>query len=570
MPYLADLTGYIRRQSDSHINPVGGNAATTSKSRRAGATGAVSSLHIPFNQYHSRAHTASTFVHLNFPSLDREHSTTVTGLLRGSHNAFTTVPTLPTQPGARRKEIQLVETEANQRGLRNRPQSLLLGLFQVDKVEQRARPIAPFATIGLFPILLSPDDAVRDDMATRQRPIPDAQLAADRSPDFATPSLGRGDTRLLLPQIHKEAFTYQANPSSSSSRETVPLPIESQPRPFLIYHDSFLPLIGAAPTLTVLIDDARAPYFHDAGVFDPRTNTLFVTSNLLPDPAPDAIATAHKTIVTTRLEFFSPTDFARDKVRCPERPHMMAAGGTNYRDGLILCAQGSLREPAGLVYMEAKRPHRTCSLLNNYHARPFNSPRAAAVHSDGSVWFTDPADGFARGFRPKPQLPQHVYRFEPATGDVRAVADGFARPAGIAFAPDERTLYVSDTDAVRAGPGPASAAWDPTRAATIYAFSLLRDPATQAPFLANRRVFAHADAGVPDSVHCDVHGNVYAGCGDGVNVWNSGGTLIGKILIEGGVASFCFGKKGELWAFGEKKLWRVQLAEGTMGALLKI
>ncbi|MCJ1401835.1 hypothetical protein MMC11_005052 [Xylographa trunciseda] len=320
-------------------------------------------------------------------------------------------------------------------------------------------------------------------------------------------------------------------------QETVPLPIESQPRPFLIYHDSFLSLIGPAPTLKILIDDSRAPYFHEAGVFHPKTNTLFITSNLLPDPAPDAVTSANKTIVITRLEFFSPTDFSRDKVRCPERNYM-ANGGTNYRDGLILCAQGSLNEPAGLIYMEAKRPHRTCSLLNNYHSRPFNSPNDVVVHSDGSVWFTDPIYGFEQGFRPKPQLPQHVYRFVPATGDIRVVADGFGRPNGIAFSPDEQTLYITDTDA--------------------------------APFLVNRRVFAHADSGVPDGVKCDVHGNVYAGCGDGVNVWNSGGTLIGKILIEGGVANFCFGRKGELWAFGEKKLWRVQLAEGTMGALLKM
>ncbi|MCJ1386103.1 hypothetical protein MMC17_009228 [Xylographa soralifera] len=367
-------------------------------------------------------------------------------------------------------------------------------------------------------------------MAAHKRPISDSQLAEDRS-----------------------------------TEETVPLPIESQPRPFLIYHDSFLSLIGPAPTLKILIDDSRAPYFHEAGVFHPKTNTLFITSNLLHDPAPDAVTTANKTIVITRLEFFSPTDFSRDKVRCPERNYM-ANGGTNYRDGLILCAQGSLNEPAGLIYMEAKRPHRTCSLLNNYHSRPFNSPNDVVVHSDGSVWFTDPIYGFEQGFRPKPQLPQHVYRFVPATGDIRVVADGFGRPNGIAFAPDERTLYITDTDAVHA----SGAAWDPTRAATIYAFSLLYDPATQAPFLVNRRVFAHADAGVPDGIKCDVHGNVYAGCGDGINVWNSGGTLIGKILVEGGVANFCFGRKGELWAFGEKKLWRVQLAEGTMGALLKI
>ena len=215
--------------------------------------------------------------------------------------------------------------------------------------------------------------------------------------------------------------------------------------------------------------------------------------------------------------------------------------------------------------MEAKRPHRTYPLINNYHSRPFNSPAAVAVHSDGSIWFTDPVHGYDHSFRPKPRLPQHVYRFVPSSGDIRAVADGFGRPNGICFSPDEQVLYITDTDALH-----GTFALDSTKSATIYAFSLIKDPTTQSPFLTNKRMFAHVDTGIPQGVKCDVHGNVYAGCGDGVNIWNSGGSLIGKVLIEGGVKGFCWGKNGEMWCFGEKKLWRVGLAEGTKGGLLKI
>ncbi|KAL9100338.1 MAG: hypothetical protein Q9163_004274 [Psora crenata] len=345
-------------------------------------------------------------------------------------------------------------------------------------------------------------------------------------------------------------------------QQTVVSPSAPQPKPFLIYHDSFLSLLGPKPTLQVLIDDPRAPYFHEAGVFYPPTNTLFITSNRLEDPSPDAVTTRNKTIVITKLEFFSPTDFTRDKVRCPERCYM-AKGGTNYRDGLILCAQGSLREPSGLIYMEAKRPHKTTTLLNNYHSRPFNSPTDVVVHSDGSIWFTDPIYGYEQGFRPKPQLPQQVYRFDPSTGDIRVVADGFGRPNGLCFSPDENTLYITDTDIIH-GDGSI----DNRRAATIYAYSVHWEHS--APFLANRRVFAYADTGAPSGVRCDVFGNVYSGCGDGVNVWNGGGMLVGKIQIEGGCANFCFGGNGEMWCLGEHKLWRVQLGTETKGALLGI
>jgi gluconolactonase len=88
------------------------------------------------------------------------------------------------------------------------------------------------------------------------------------------------------------------------------------------------------------------------------------------------------------------------------------------------------------------------------------------------------------------------------------------------------------------------------------------------PFLTNRRVFAFADLGAPDGIKCDVYGNVWAGCGDGVNCWDVGGRLIGKILIPGGVANFCFGRDGEVFLCGETRLWRALLHDECRGALL--
>lgn len=90
--------------------------------------------------------------------------------------------------------------------------------------------------------------------------------------------------------------------------------------------------------------------------------------------------------------------------------------------------------------------------------------------------------------------------------------------------------------------------------------------------LVNRRVFAFPAHQPPDGIKCDVHGNVYSGCGDGLEVWNKGGTLIGVIAVPGGegVANFCFGRDGEIFLCAETKLWRVQLARTTKGALLGI
>jgi gluconolactonase len=79
-----------------------------------------------------------------------------------------------------------------------------------------------------------------------------------------------------------------------------------------------------------------------------------------------------------------------------------------------------------------------------------------------------------------------------------------------------------------------------------------------------------ADTGIPDGIKCDLKGNVYSGCGDGISVWSPGGILLGKILVDGGVANFCFGREGQLFLLNESKLWTVQLAKSSRGALLGI
>jgi gluconolactonase len=99
-----------------------------------------------------------------------------------------------------------------------------------------------------------------------------------------------------------------------------------------------------------------------------------------------------------------------------------------------------------------------------------------------------------------------------------------------------------------------------------YAYDVLEK--RNAKWLVNRRVFAMPDCGVPDGIKCDAAGNVYAGCGDGLNVWNSAGTLLGKVLIPGGITNFCFGKSGELFLLNETRFWILKVAETVKGALL--
>ncbi|MFF3641660.1 SMP-30/gluconolactonase/LRE family protein [Streptomyces sp. NPDC002564] len=196
-------------------------------------------------------------------------------------------------------------------------------------------------------------------------------------------------------------------------------------------------------------------------------------------------------------------------------------GNTLDREGrLISCEQGNRRvtrtEPDGRITVLADR----------YEGKRLNSPNDAVVRSDGSVWFSDPDFGITsdyEGFRAEPEIDGcHVYRIDPATGEVRLVADCFATPNGLVFSPDERQLYVSDT-----------------RGGRIHVFDV-RDDGT----LSDGRVFAEAKDGVSrfDNLRFDDGGRLWAAAiAGGVHCYDPDGTLIGRLRVPEPVSNIAFG-----------------------------
>ncbi len=97
-------------------------------------------------------------------------------------------------------------------------------------------------------------------------------------------------------------------------------------------------------------------------------------------------------------------------------------------------------------------------LASHWQGKRLNSPNDVVVHSDGGVWFTDPSYGILsdyEGLRADSEIGAcHVYRIDPASGEVERVADDFVKPNGLAFSPDESLLYIADTGASHAADGP--------------------------------------------------------------------------------------------------------------------
>jgi sugar lactone lactonase YvrE len=84
------------------------------------------------------------------------------------------------------------------------------------------------------------------------------------------------------------------------------------------------------------------------------------------------------------------------------------------------------------------------TVVDAFRGLPLNSPNDVVVKSDGSIWFTDPSYAHVQGFGPEPQLGDQVYRHD---GVLGVVADGFGKPNGLTFSPDESVLYVGDSEA---------------------------------------------------------------------------------------------------------------------------
>jgi len=118
-------------------------------------------------------------------------------------------------------------------------------------------------------------------------------------------------------------------------------------------------------------------------------------------------------------------------------------GNTRDRQGrLVTC------EHTGRRVTRTEHDGSITVLMDSFDGKRLNSPNDVVVHSDGSVWFTDPGYGIMLNYEGKvaeAELPNRVYRLDPESGGAAIVADDFLRPNGLCFSPDEDLLYSVDT-----------------------------------------------------------------------------------------------------------------------------
>jgi len=212
------------------------------------------------------------------------------------------------------------------------------------------------------------------------------------------------------------------------------------------------------------------------------------------------------------------------------------------REGrLVSCEHGDRR----VSVLEQDGGKRT--LADAWEGKRFNSPNDLAIHSSGAIYFTDPPYGLPQGFDdPRREIDFcGVYRIG-TDGKVTLLCNTMTRPNGIAFSPDEKKLYVAQSD-------PQAPLW---KVFTVAADGTLDEGRTffDASSLAKTR------RGNPDGLKADVQGNLFATGPGGVLVIAPDGTHLGTLLTGQATANCCFGEDGRtLFITADALLCRVRL-----------
>jgi gluconolactonase len=209
---------------------------------------------------------------------------------------------------------------------------------------------------------------------------------------------------------------------------------------------------------------------------------------------------------------------------------------------LVLCEHGDRRVTR--IGDDGKKT----VLASEYEGKRLNSPNDGVFKSNGDLYFTDPPYGRmvknVEGFPDRDLDFCGVYRLSPS-GKLTLLTKEMSKPNGIAFSPDEKTLYVANSD-------PERAIW--------MAFQVQEDGT-----LGRGRVFYDTTKwvpdkkGLPDGMKVDKDGNVFATGPGGVLVFTPQGKLLG-IIATGVPTSNCnWGNDGSyLYVTADKALCRIQ------------
>lgn len=215
-------------------------------------------------------------------------------------------------------------------------------------------------------------------------------------------------------------------------------------------------------------------------------------------------------------------------------------GETADRDGgALVCQHGNRR------IIRISKDKKVTTLVDKFEGRKLNSPNDLVYRSDGSLFFTDPPYGLPKADEDPAKELKFNGVFKLTKGKLQVIIKDLTRPNGIALSPDEKTLYVANSDEKQ----------------KIWMRYDLAPNGT----VSNGRVFADVtnekENGLPDGMKVDSKGNVYATGPGGVWIFSPDGKHLGTIKPPETPANCGWGDDGKsLYITATTGLYRIKLA----------
>lgn len=218
----------------------------------------------------------------------------------------------------------------------------------------------------------------------------------------------------------------------------------------------------------------------------------------------------------------------------------------NNRGELVLCQHGNRAVSVMKADLSEPRPNYEY-LAETFEGKRFNSPNDLIFDRAGNLYFTDPPYGLpGRMDDPGKEIDfQGVYRVT-TEGEVTLLTDELNRPNGLALSPDEKTLYVANSD-------PEKAIWmayELDGVGKIQSKKVFYDVTEWVP----------KAAGLPDGLKIDDQGNLFATGPGGVWIFSPEGEHLGTVKTGEATANCAFNEdKSALYMTADSYLLRLKL-----------
>lgn len=209
---------------------------------------------------------------------------------------------------------------------------------------------------------------------------------------------------------------------------------------------------------------------------------------------------------------------------------------------LVLCQHGDRRMARMEAPTGAPAPQFT-TLADKYNGKRLNSPNDAVFNSQGDLYFTDPPYGLEKGYEdPDRELDiTGVYRLS-TEGKLTLIIGDLTAPNGIAFSPDEKKLYVTNS-----GPGDEG---------FIMVYAMNSEGSAE-----DGTIFFRAPSGGGfDGMKVRQDGIVFATGPGGVYILTGEGEHLGTVLTGQATSNCAFDKSGDyLYITADDYLMRIRL-----------